>query len=691
MADATFKVVRDKTDRDIVIKYRTNPGTAIAGRDYDPSSGSFIFEKGSAEKDIAIPVVTKGVNSLEREFYIDVSSDSTKVEFEKSRAVCKITADRDLTPLTYGTKKDMLFRPMYWSVDSQPTESCSIVSDNLSFTAYMTNRTKSGLAGVLWNTEDTFDHKGIGYTPHRNLSNAKFYFSMTVSSLMQDFSQPELTPTLTITQMDDTIHYVPLIKYSTRISSDFKTADILLDFANLKSGPDLEFDVDTTQIKQLLFSVAAADYEETVDVQPLPGGNRDLQMKISLLSLPGGEAWPEMTVNDQQIPAHDIRMSTSYDDMYNLTAERVMHNIRALGYRDMINHYNGMSHYYEFSWNGTRWALNKTKYLNKATEEWFKSYMRLCGQFGYEVINSVSFELMSTVCPPEWVQHDWYDSLAATGYEPPSYVLSPLIEEGMTYIMEVMDTFAKISIANNVVPQIQIGEPWWWYNTATNLPCIYDYPTKVAFNAKTGLFAQDIGTKDNYNTGTPYDEYVTFCREALGNRVVKFGTDLKLRHPTLKITLLPFLPSIIDNGLMEFLNLPYDSYASSNFDYYCTECYDWLIQGKMEKSFEAITIPKNDLHYTEPNIHYLAGFVPDEVLAPLYGFDPNSPYRPYLWKMIFGNIALNASKFPGIHQYIWAYPQIMHDSITTYGSSSDVFYMDGEALEAYLQDTPFEE
>lgn len=690
MASATFNIVRDKSDRDISISYKTTPSTAIADRDYTHTVGSFIFEKGATSKSITIPVAEKKVNSISRNFYVDASSISSKVEFDKSRGVCKISANRDLTPLSYGTKEEMLFKPMYWSVDSQPSESCSIVSNGSSFTVNMVNRTKAGLSGVIWNTEDTFDHKGVGYKTHRDLRKAKFNFSMKVSNLMQDFSKPELTPTLTITLMDDTIHYVPLMRYATQISGDFKTASVLLDFSNLKSGPNLERTVDTSQIKQLMFSVAASDYKESTQVEPLPT-NRELQMTITLLPLPNGEKSPTMTVNNQIVPPHDIRMCTSYDDMYNLTAERVVYNMKALGYRDVVNHYNGMSHYYDFSWNGTRWDLNRTKYLNKATEEWIKSYMKLCGENNYAVINSVSFELMSTVCPPEWVQHDWNDDLAATGYVPPSYVLSPLIEGGMAYVTEVMDTIAKISQSYNVTPQIQIGEPWWWYNTSTNLPCIYDYSTKVAFNKATGLYAQDIGTKDNYQTGSPYDEYVKFCREALGKRVVKFGTDLKARHPTLKITLLPFLPSIIDNGLMEFLNLPKDSYSSSNFDFYCTECYDWLIQGKMEKSFDAITIPANDLNYSEDNIHYLAGFVPDEVLAPLYGFDPDSPYRPYLWKMIFGNIALNTTKFPRIHQYIWAYPQIMHDSITTYGSYSDVFYMDGKAFEAYLEDTPFEE
>ena len=47
---------------------------------------------------------------------------------------------------------------------------------------------------------------------------------------------------------------------------------------------------------------------------------------------------------------------------------------------------------------------------------------------------------------------------------------------------------------------MQIGEPWWWYNPATNLPCIYDYSTRLAFNQDTGLYAPDLETFFNQST-----------------------------------------------------------------------------------------------------------------------------------------------------------------------------------------------
>lgn len=684
MAEAIFTARREDDSVAVSFDYETISNTAIAGRDYTPKVGTATIPKG--EKSVQIPVEIKQhpKNSLPREFTLKMSNPSFGARLDRLASRCVISTEEDMSELGWGTKEERMFLPKYWTIDSQPTESCSIVSNGNTFTAYMTNRTVSGLAGVIWSTKDKYDHKGISFQDHTDLRNAKLWFDIELGDGMPDFNNEKLTPTLTLKLLDGATHYIPLYAYAEGISEDYKRATIKLDFSNLKSGPDVNVPVDTSQVDQFFFSMISEKYAEGEDV--VPKENQNLMLKITLKEPDTG--YTMMRVNNLTIPAHDVRMCTSYDDMYNLTPERVVDNCLKLGYRDMINHYNGMSHYYEFSWESSAWKLNKDVPVNNATLQWMNNYFALTRANGYKVINSISFELMSTVCPAEWVQHDWNDALAETGYTPPSWVLSPNINEGMQYIQSVINKIAATCEQVNQVVIIQIGEPWWWYNTATNLPCVYDYTTKVRFNEETGLYAQDMGTIYDFKTGTPYDEYVDFLRQCLGERVVKFGADLKNSYPNAKITLLPFLPSIIGNGIMEKINLPSGSYTPENFDFYCSECYDWLLQGKMEKSFQAITIPRDVLKFKEDKIHYLAGFVPDEGLAPLYGFDPNSNYREYLWKMIIGNIVLNEFKFPGIYQYIWAYPQVMHDSITVHNSQSAVFHMGHTALKGYLKDTP---
>lgn len=683
MKQAIFTVTRDKRVNASSFNYTTVDGTAVAGRDYIAKSGTLVFPDDADSATIVVEVFERPKNSIDLNFSLQVSGISQNNMMVETTINCIITTiQENTTPITWTTKDVKMFSPMYWTIDSQATESCSIVSHGESFTARFVNRTTAGLAGVIWSTVDKYDHKGVGYLPHTDLSSEKLWFKMEISQNMPGFKEEPLVPTLTVTLLDKSVHYVSLGFYASDISEDGKTATIKLDFGNIFSGPNNDIPLDMSAVDNIFFSLITARYEEIEEIVPI--ASQEAWFTFTLLEPTSG--YSMMKVSNLVQPEHDIRMCTSYDDMYNLTPERVIYNTYALGYRGMINHYNGMSHYYEFSWNGTSWALNRSVFLNPATEAWLNSFHSIANENGYTIMNSLSFELMSTVCPVEWVQHDWNDALAATGYKPPSYVLSPTIDEGMEYLQNVINKIASISQANNIPVVIQIGEPWWWYNTASKMPCIYDYTTKLAFNTETGLFAQDAGTIDNYKTGTPFDEYYAFLSRKLGLRVTKFATDTRATYPGAKVTLLPFLPSIIGNGLMEKVNFPSDYYIPEAFDFYCSECYDWLLEGKIMKAFDAITIPHEKLGFEYSDIHYLSGFVPDATLAPLYGFDPKSNYRTYLWKMIIGNIVLNANKFDGLTQYIWAYPQIMHDSITVVNSQSQVFYMGNVPLNCYLQD-----
>jgi hypothetical protein len=53
-----------------------------------------------------------------------------------------------------------------------------------------------------------------------------------------------------------------------------------------------------------------------------------------------------LQTGDVLLPEHRFKMATGYDDGYNQTPERLLRQIHALGYREVINHYVGMSHYF---------------------------------------------------------------------------------------------------------------------------------------------------------------------------------------------------------------------------------------------------------------------------------------------------------------------------------------------------------
>ena len=103
------------------------------------------------------------------------------------------------------------------------------------------------------------------------------------------------------------------------------------------------------------------------EADPVYAGDID-QMFISLVppgytGLPGNlaapsEGWVELSeircdgagvmldTGDVMLPEHELKMATGYDDAYNQTPARLVRQIHALGYRDCINHYVGMSHYF---------------------------------------------------------------------------------------------------------------------------------------------------------------------------------------------------------------------------------------------------------------------------------------------------------------------------------------------------------
>ena len=159
MSEAIFTARREDDSVAVSFDYETISNTAIAGRDYTPKVGTATIPKG--EKSVQIPVEIKQhpKNSLPREFTLKMSNPSFGARLDRLASRCVISTKEDMSELGWGTKEEKMFLPKYWTIDSQPTESCSIISNGNILTAYMTNRTVSGLAGVIWSTKDKYDHK----------------------------------------------------------------------------------------------------------------------------------------------------------------------------------------------------------------------------------------------------------------------------------------------------------------------------------------------------------------------------------------------------------------------------------------------------------------------------------------------------------------------------------------------------
>lgn len=685
MATAVFRAYRDYTTLQAEFMYNTLADTAVPGRDYTHVEGKAIIPVDSASVDIPVNIVDKKPNRLPRSFYMQFHTPSQGTMIGTKQAKCMITSQEDLSRLEWGTQEERMFHPRYWVTNCQPTESTSIKSDNSTVIVTMTARTMGGMSGAIWETVDTYDHFGVGYDDHYEMRNTKLWFRVRFTNAL-DFTNPGQA-TITVTLVDGTVVYVRMSDYAFNISDDKTTADIHLNFEDCLGVDKNNYlmAVDPRQVRKILIPLMPKDYvANSTDVRTT---NVDCELRIDMLEPDTG--WKYMQLNNLTVEGHDLRACTAYDDMWNVSPARVLYNLQKLGYRGRINHYCGMSHYYNYTWSNTthKWEIDRTGALNKAAQAWHDDFAYNLTRYGFtDAMFSVSMELYSDACPLEWTQREWDDSYAKTGYTPCSYLLSPCIEEGMTFLLNVFKNFAQVLKTQNLPIIMQIGEPWWWYNTDSRRPCIYDYTTKEMFYNETGEYALDIGTIDNPLTGGVYDRYITFCRNKFGQRIATLSAGIKAAFPGAQVTVLVFYPTIVGT-VMEKLNLP-DQYKKESgvLDFFCSECYDWVMNGEIEHSFEAIEHPRKTLGWNRNEIHYLAGFVPGKDLAPVYGYDPEKNYQEFLWRVICGNICTTEYRYPEVQQYVWAYPQLMNDSITFSAKESTVVHMGQTALRSYTED-----
>ena len=147
-----------------------------------------------------------------------------------------------------------------------------------------------------------------------------------------------------------------------------------------------------------------------------------------------------LAIGDGQLPEHRLRIATGYDDLYHLTPARVLRNALRLGYRGLINHYVGMSHYAALE-DGLA-----ASGLNAPCAAWHADFLARAKALGFEVILSLSYELLAQHCPDDWKQRAENGEPALTGWEPPSALLSPCNDEAMAWLQGIARAFVALAV-----------------------------------------------------------------------------------------------------------------------------------------------------------------------------------------------------------------------------------------------------
>ena len=541
------------------------------------------------------------------------------------------------------------FDPLHWTVDFPRGTIASLVTsaDGHGLTVEAEFLRQGDLVGLIYDSEDSYAHPAHARATNRDYSQCVLSFRWQSSGLIA-LDQPD-GPTLTIEGEDASgaqrVWLVRLWNYASGSPTD---AVVTLDFDALDGGYALPADADRVDprfIDRMSISLVPPDYVEGSElIRATPAAGR---ATLSAIKCNGPSS--VLPINDAVAPEHELRIATAYDDMYNLPPERIIQSIERLGYRGVINHYIGMSHY--FALTGSAALLDPGRGLNGPSLAWHRDFARAAKARAYDVIWSLSYELLDMFCPGAWKQRAFDGSAALTAWEPPSSLVSPANADAIGFLSGVAEELAGIANEAGLLPQIQIGEPWWWV-TSDGAICLYDDAAKAALGGSP-VDIQDVA-------GTLASEQLALLDEAgalLAASTAQIATTAKLAGA--RTLLLVYLPWVLDPKAPEVrrANLPAE-WEWPAFDRIQVEDYEWVTAGSSARRAAAYTAVDLRLGYPISEQQYLSGFVADA--------DDRVQWRSII------DAALEARARGCADVFLWAWPQIVRDGLTIFGKEQEV-------------------
>ena len=542
------------------------------------------------------------------------------------------------------------FDPLHWTVDFPRGTMASAVTsaDGHGLTIQCEFLREGDLVGLIWESVDTRSHPAHARETSRDYSDCTLSFHWDSSGLMA--LDAVNGPTLTIEATDAAGNAQTwLVRLWNYASGTPESADVTLDFNALDAGFSLPTDavrVDPTRIDRMFISLVAPGYvaeSQALFATPVQGS-----ATISNIVCDGASS--VLLVNDAVVPEHTLRIATGYDDMYNLPPERVVQSIERLGYRGLINHYIGMSHYFALDGSG---MLDPARTLNSAALAWHQEFARAAKARAYEVIWSISYEILDMFCPDAWKQRAYDGTQALTAWDPPSTLVSPANSDAIAFVTNVAAQFVDIAETAGLQPQVQVGEPWWWVRTDGAI-CLYDDAAKAAFGGNP-VPINDVRT----NLTTAQLDLLDQAGAVLAASTSSICSGVKTASASARTLALMYLPTVLDPAAPELkrANLPTE-WASPAFDALQIEDYEWVTAGRATARINAYAAVDDRLRYPAAEQHYFAGFVAD------------ASGREQ-WRAIV-SAALDAHARGSAEVFIWALPQVLRDGVTLFGEEEAV-------------------
>ena len=536
------------------------------------------------------------------------------------------------------------FDPRFWTVNFPRPAMASIVStapDALRVDVEYHHRGE--LVGLIWDSEDTLDHKLLAYRTQRDYAHCVLRFRWRSAGIVP--LDAANGPTLTIEGRDaagaNRHWYVRLWNYATGSPTD---AWIELRFSDLEAGFSLPGEaVPPQDIDRMFISLVPAGYE--------PGSTARLSQRVngwaemSALECEGAHALIEL--GDVMVPPHGEHLATAYDDAFNQTPARLVRGMRGLGYRERVVHYVGMSHFYRLDPNGDDLLAAPDAALCEPARRWHAAFFAQCADAGYEVIASLSYELFAQNCPDAWQQRAFDGTPGRTGWEPPSALLSPANLQAMAWLQAVAQRLVALLEAAGLPVRFQIGEPWWWLMPDAR-PCLYDDAARTAFGGSPVAIPDMRASLDAEQTSL-----LDRAGEVLAASTMQLADAVRqAASGPAEILLLAFTPTVLDPAMphLERANLP-AGWAWPAFDRLQLEDYDWLTKGADALRRQAYAHVDAKLGYPVERQDYLAGF-------NLLAADADTH-----WPRI--DAALDEARERKVsRRFVWAQPQVNRDGYT---------------------------
>ncbi|MEP3224890.1 MAG: DUF2460 domain-containing protein [Parasphingorhabdus sp.] len=553
------------------------------------------------------------------------------------------------------------FDPRFWTINFPRPMMASVITtaaDALRIETVFYN--SDDLAGLIWDSEDRLDHPLLRYETVRDYARLRLRFRWRSSGIMA-LDQVN-GPTLTIEGRDalgqSKSWFIRLWNYATGTPTD---AVIALDFSDLQGGFLLPGEADPVHpddIDRLFLSIVPLGYDGvgTRYAQPQPGW-----VEISDLAADGEGA--VLDIGDIMLPENGLAMATGYDDSFNQSPARLLRAIRALGYRGVINHYLGMSHYFRLETSGPYLRVSRSApqpgeefaAINQPCARWHRDFIERAEAMGFSVILSLSYELFDAHCWNDWKQRAENGDPALTGWQPPSALLSPAQPAAMHYLQAVARAFTAIARDSGSTIKFQIGEPWWWIMPEDGRICLYDEAAQTVFGDDLVSIPDIRGPKTAAQNALLDQAGAVLAQSTAALFAAVKAEALDMPVETL---LLAYLPTLLEEAAPESIraNLPL-GWARPAFDILQLEDYDWVIAGNESATQRGIALAEQRLGYPMAQQHYFAGFALE-------------PESPLVWNHI--HTAIQSAQSRGTPEiFVWALSQVARDGFTYFDEQEE--------------------